>query len=110
MGGESLELVADAQLEVTPLTRDFAQVVALLPSLEPMGGGIFHVLALAFTRNRGRGAKPGPKRIQDRGDVIVELRSRKRRPRCHRGISPDRFAPCRHDRLVPAGQVLRQRE
>src|SRR4051812_15022320 len=75
----TLQFVDQAQLKPSPLPRDFAQVVALLPALKAVRSGVRVVLTgrpiAGFPR---LASQPAPEGVEQVRDVVVQLYARQR--------------------------------
>src|SRR3954470_210625 len=88
-GGVPLQLRCDAHLQISPLLDQLRELIALLPSLHPV---VENLRGFAFLGACIRLVRPRLQRIRQtvehRGDVVVELRARKRRSALAPGSAP----------------------
>ena len=99
------QLLEQAQVQVAPLSHRFGLVISLLPTVKAVFGRGFFLLS---TRLRPFGfllrRKAPFKRVQNRGNMINELRASDRRRSREFGIPIDRLPPCSKDGLTPLRQ------
>ncbi len=93
-------------MQVAPLTHRLGLVVALLPTVQPvLSRGVCLLLARLSAIGRVLGGKPPFERVQDRWNVIDELRASNRGRGGQVRIRIDRASPGAEDRLASQGQI-----
>ena len=102
----TFQFIRHAQLQSAPLTRHFAYIVALLPTLQAVRGSV--AFGLDFERCRLRDRHPAQaslKGVQQTWNVIIQLRARQRGTGGHVRITIYGLAPCPQDAVAPRSQV-----
>ena len=108
--GIGLQLVQQAQLKVVPLARHLAQVVALLPPLQPVRRRILSPLGPSRrTLPPVPVAQPLLERVEHGRNMVVELAPWKRVPRADLGVCIHRHAPRLQDQRSAQVQMRGKR-
>ena len=106
LDAELLELVEQAQLQVSPLAHGLALIVALLPAMQAVFGGTGVLQGRGPPLVRGVGhAQAVFEALQHRRNVVVELGARQTGEGRQLRIARQRFMPGAQNLVAPLRQI-----